>query len=651
VTLTLISLGLLIATGLGALVTARFEKLSTLIGAGGALVACIIGLINALPALLAGSTTLFSVPWGIPSGSFSLRIDPLASFFLIPIFLLSGIAAPYGAEYLRSGTSAPSRARPSIGASWFFYNLLVAGMVMVVIASNALLFLIAWEVMSLASYFLVTYNHQKSSVRHAGWTYLVATHIATGALFAMFLVLGSAQSLDFDHFASGNLDGVIFILAIIGFGTKAGFIPLHIWLPQAHPVAPSHVSALMSGVMIKTGIYGILRTLTFLHTPPMWFGWTLLGIGISSGILGVLYAIAQQDLKRLLAYSSVENIGIIAIGLGLGLIGISSNNPLLATLGFAGGLLHVFNHSMFKGLLFLSAGAVLHATGTLEIDRLGGLIKKMPLTAIAFLLGAMAISALIPLNGFISEFLIYLGALNAPGTWAPLAIGSLALIGGLAVLCFTKAFGVVFLGSPRAHLDAHPHDPGPLMLLPMGALMIGCIAVGFFPTFFLGALTPVIEQLGAVGVHDTLVKPAASLSSIVIGSSALIALVVALSGLRWWLLARRSVTREPTWGCGYPSPTPKMQYTASSYAQPISELFQSILQTKRHAAAPDGVFPTRATFRTHTPDIFIDWLYRPIFVAVVKLFEYLHWLQNGKIRLYVLYILITLIALFVWNFA
>lgn len=647
----LVAVGLLLTSGLGALATTRKPKLSTGIGVGGAVAGCVIGLCGAIPALLDGTTTVYSVPWSVPSASFSLTLDPLAAFFLIPILLLSAVAAPYGAEYLLAGAKHRSRQGASVGSSWFFYALLVAGMVLVVTASNAVLFLIAWEVMSLVSYFLVTFDHQKPSVRRAGWTYLVATHIATSALLIMFLLLGSNGSLDFDQFVSNHNGPIIFILAIIGFGTKAGFIPFHVWLPQAHPVAPSHVSAVMSGVMIKTGIYGILRTLTFFDAPPIWFGWVLLGIGISSGILGVLLAIAQHDLKRLLAYHSVENIGIIAMGLGIGLLGISTGHPVLATLGFAGGLLHVFNHAMFKGLLFLSAGSALHATGTLEIDRLGGLMKKMPLTAIAFLFGAIAISALVPLNGFISEFLIYLGALRTPGVWAPLVIGSLALIGGLAVLCFTKAFGTVFLGSPRTELATEPHDPGLLMLIPMALLMLGCLAVGFFPAVFLRTLTPVIEQLAATGVQETLGVTSTTLSSIVIASSALIALILLLVGLRWRLLAHRQVAREPTWGCGYGAPTPRMQYTASSFAQPVTTLFQPVLQTRHHVVEPKGIFPQEASLETHIPDVFIEWLFRPIFIIVVALFAYLHWLQNGRIRLYVLYILITLIALFVWGFA
>ena len=309
--------------------------------------------------------------------------------------------------------------RKNLGAYWFFFNGLAASMAMVAVAANGVLFLICWEVMALCSFFLVTFESEEESVQRAGWTYLVATHIGTAFLLVLFLMLGrqaGGGSLDFDTFlaARGHMGAaadVLFLLALVGFGAKAGFVPFHIWLPEAHPAAPSPVSAVMSGVMLKTGIYGILRTLTFLGAPHLWWGWLLIATGLVSGIFGVLMALAQHDLKRLLAYHSVENIGIIALGLGLGVLGVAWRLPALAVLGFAGGLLHVVNHALFKGLLFMGAGSVQHATGTREIDLLGGLIKRMPWTGRTFLIGAVAICGLPPLNGFVSELLIYTGGL------------------------------------------------------------------------------------------------------------------------------------------------------------------------------------------------------------------------------------------------
>ena len=340
---------------LGGLFSALLDRrrtLSMLLGVGGTVAGAVAAAIPAVIVLAGGGVEPINWPWSMPMGSFHLAMDGLSALFMLPIAVLPALAAVYGGAYLKG---LPGRA--SLGMSWFFFNLLAASMVLLVSARNGVLFLVAWEVMSLASFFLVTMENDRPDVRQAGWTYLVATHIGTAFLLVMFFLLGGPNnSMDFDKFATGGMGGVIFLLAVIGFGTKAGFIPLHTWLPEAHPAAPSHVSAVMSGIMIKMGIYGLVRTLIFLGAPAEWWGWMLVGIGVVSGVLGVLLALAQHDLKRLLAYHSVENIGIIAIGLGLGVVGLARGNATLAVLGFAGGLLHVLNHAMFKGLLFLGAG-------------------------------------------------------------------------------------------------------------------------------------------------------------------------------------------------------------------------------------------------------------------------------------------------------
>src|SRR5260370_23854303 len=353
--------------------------------------------------------------WDVPYGSRFLDLDPLSGFFLIPVFVLCALAAIYGADYLEA-----YRGKKSLAPPWFFFNLLVASMVVVILARNGVLFLMAWEMMALSSFFLVTFESEKESTRQAGWIYLVASHIGTAFLLALFILLGRANgSLDFDRFSVSSGAGLLFVLALVGFGTKAGFIPLHVWLPEAHPTAPSHVSAVMSAVMIKTGIYGIVRVMMILGAPQAWWGWVLCGIGLSSGVIGVLLALAQHDLKRLLAYHSVENIGIIALGLGVGTLGVRTGLPAVAAVGFAGALLHVLNHTLFKGLLFLAAGNVAHSTHTREIDHLGGLLRRMPRTGVIFLIGASAISGLPPLIGFSIEFLIYLanfkGAVSLDG--------------------------------------------------------------------------------------------------------------------------------------------------------------------------------------------------------------------------------------------
>ena len=655
-TLLLVALGLLLASGGGALVSAKSPRGSTAVGAAGAVVACTVGLIPAVRVLLGAPVLALRVAWEVPSGAFFLEVDALSAFFLILIFGLSALAAVYGSEYL-----LPYGDKKSLGPNWFFFNVLVASMALVVTARNGVLFLMAWEVMALASFFLVTFEDEHESVRAAGRTYLVATHLGTAFLLAFFLLLQRASgSLDFDRLATAPAEAsLLFLLAVVGFGTKAGFVPFHVWLPEAHPAAPSHVSAVMSGVMIKTGIYGLVRMLTVLGPPPAWWGWLLCGIGLTSGIFGVLFALAQHDLKRLLAYHSVENIGIMALGLGVGVVGLSAGNPTLTVLGFAGALLHVVNHAIFKGLLFLCAGAVAHATGTREIDHLGGLLKRMPWTGAAFLTGSIAICGLPPLNGFVSEFLIYLGALHgaiSPGriTAIPVlgVVGGLALIGGLAAACFTKAFGIVFLGEARSDHTAHAHEPGLAMRLPMLALAAGCVLIGCFAPWVVGALAPVVERvtgLPAESVRANLALATGPLLFVVLATLGLLVVTALLIGSRRWLLAGRCVEEGLTWDCGYAQPSARMQYTASSFAQPLTDLFGSLLQIRRRVVPPAGLFPTEASLVTDTPDVCVEYLYQPVFDGIGRGLSALRWLQHGQVNLYVLYIAITLLVLLVWQ--
>lgn len=646
--LLLLVLGILVVSGLAAFWRPRF-------GVCGVVVACLIGLIPSVRVLLGGPVESLHLAWNVPYGAFFVELDALSAFFLILIFGLSLLTAIYGDEYL-----AAWRGKKSLSVSWFFFNLLVASMVMVVLARNAVLFLVAWELMALTSFFLVTFEDEKESVREAGWTYLVASHLGTAFLLAMFVLLGrEAGSMDFNRFAP-TATGVLFLLAVIGFGTKAGFMPLHVWLPEAHPAAPSHVSALMSGVMIKMGIYGLLRTLTFLGAPPSWWGWLLVGIGLVSAVLGVFFAVAQRDLKRLLAYSSVENIGIITIGLGIGLIGMSQGSPVLTVLGFSGALLHVINHALFKGLLFLGAGAVLHAIGTRELEHLGGLAKRMPWTAATFFVGTIAISALPPFNGFVSEFLLYLAAY-----WAGLASGGsvavaglaviagLALVGGLVAACFAKAFGIVFLGEPRTDQVQHAHEPGWAMRLPMILLGAGCLLVGLCAPVVVRALTTVVGEVSRLPIPTvvgTLEPALVSLRFVVLIASAVLALVILLTLLRVWLLAGRAVHTALTWDCGYAKPSARMQYTGSSFAQPLTDLLGSVLRTRRTVRPPKGAFPASASLGTETLDLFGEGVYRPAFKGSEWTLARLRWLQRGQIQLYVLYIALTLLVLLVWNY-
>jgi formate hydrogenlyase subunit 3/multisubunit Na+/H+ antiporter MnhD subunit len=621
----------------------------------------LLGLVPVGAALSGGSAPALHLPWSLPFGSFSLEMDALSAVFVAPILIIAALAAVYGAEYLR-----PFERKKNLAVSWFFFNLLVGSMLLVVVARNAMLFLLTWEVMSLASFFLVMFESEQESVRRAGWTYLIATHIGTAFLLVMFALLGRhGGTLDFAGFSledtGSRLAAAVFLLAVIGFGTKAGFMPLHVWLPEAHPAAPSHVSAVMSGVMIKTGIYGLVRTLTFFGMPPYWWGWTLVGIGAVSGILGVLFALAQHDLKRLLAYHSVENIGIIALGLGVGLLGVSYGHPVMAFLGFAGGLLHVVNHAVFKSLLFLSAGSVLHASGTREIDHLGGLLKRMPTTAVAFLVGSVAICGLPPLNGFVSEFMIYVGSLSAlaGASGVPVAglgaslivVASLALIGGLAVACFTKAFGVIFLGEPRSHHVDHAHEAGSAMRIPMAVLAIACLVIGLSGPLAIQLLAPAVESLtgGTMGVVMDTAWAVHTLWMITAVAVGILVLAALLALIRAHLLVGRPVTEAVTWDCGYAAPTVRMQYTASSFADPITRLFRAFLRTRRRFAPPTGLFPATSSFASDTPDVYRERMYRPAFSTVESVLARFRWLQHGRLNLYILYIVLALLVLLAWK--
>lgn len=653
--LLLIALSIIIIGGLLALAVCKKSYLSTLLGAGSAVIGCIIGLIPVGHAIYSGEATTLRLAWDMPYGSFFLKLDPLAAFFLLPVLFLSGLAAIYGRKYMMA-----YRDKKWLGLSWFFFNLLIASMAFVCLANNAILFLVSWEVMALSSFFLVAFEYEKEEVRKSSWIYMVASYLGTACLLPMFLILGSsANILDFDLFnksLSPPALNICFILALIGFGTKAGIMPFHVWLPVAHPAAPSPVSAIMSGVMIKTGIYGLIRTLTFLGVPPLWWGYLILAIGIVSGILGVLFALAQHDLKRLLAYHSVENIGIILIGFGVGMIGWSSGMPAVAALGFAGGLLHVVNHALFKGLLFLGAGSVFSGTHNLEIDHLGGLIKKMPYTGMFFLIGAIAISGLPPLNGFVSEFVIYMASFSGaismnPGSSLSLigAIAGLALIGGLAAACFTKAFGIVFLGEPRSKDAQNAHESSPWMTIPMMILAAACILIGLLGAAIIQFIPPV---LGVVlgNPHTGEIKHAANyLLYVTAGSIVFIIFLLAIAGLRSLLLSKRSVGESGTWDCGYAAPTARMQYTASSFAQPIIHLFQFFLRTKKHMTMPDSYFPAAAHFETHTADVSRESIYNPIFKAIDHFFQRMRVVQEGRIHIYVLYVVVTLLILLFWN--
>lgn len=654
----LLAIAVLLVSGLMALFSRSRAPLVSMLGV---VIAAPLGLYPAITALL-GREELFTAFWSLPSGAFSIYLDPLAGVFLLPLFIVAPLASIYGVEYL-----AAWRYKRRLGLAFALFNLLIASIAMVITAHDGLLFLISWEVMSLSSYFLVVIEDENKNAREAGWTYLVATHIGTACIIALFVLVGAmTNSLDFDEWlfqankwSVGWLGGLFFLLALIGFGTKAGIVPFHVWLPEAHPAAPSHVSAIMSGVMIKTGIYGLCRYFSFQSSLPLWWGWALVIVGVLSGLIGVIYAAAQTDIKRLLGYCSIENIGIIIIGLGLGIIGSAYNQPALAALGFGGAFLHVLNHALFKSLLFLGAGAVFHATGKRGIDELGGLLNKLPITGLTFAVGSFAIAGLPPLNGFFSEFLVYLGALKGavvlPGiSLAPtlIVLAGLALIGSLAAATFTKAFGAVFLGEPRSEFSAH--EPGRMILWPMVILVFCCVGAAACCPGLLLLMSAAILKLVPNGQDLAAAMDVLAATRIVMAIVAFAWLfIIILAGVALWryrLSRHHPVASAVTWDCGYAQPTPRMQYTASSFIKPLLDVFTPMIHSVSHSVMPEGYFPSEALLVTRIPDFFKERVYLPIFRFFGQIATRLHFVQHGRIQLYILYVALTMLFLLILNF-
>jgi hydrogenase-4 component B len=643
---------LLLVSGLPGLFAGRASAAGERLAAVLVLAGSALGTTAAVAALAAPAPPALDLAWAVPGGAFSLAIDGISACFLLPLFLISALGAVYGLGYW------PQAEQPATGIRLrLFYGLLAGGLALVMTARNGLLFLVAWEVMALAGFFLITTEEHKEEARRAGFIYLVATHTGTLALFALFALLDrETGSLAFP--AAGTLHaseaaaGAIFLLAMVGFGLKAGLIPLHIWLPGAHAAAPSHVSAILSGVMIKAGIYGLVRITGFFVAVPSWWGWLILLAGAVSGVMGVAFAIAQHDIKRLLAYHSVENIGIIALGLGAALIGRSYDLPLLEVLGFSGALLHVINHGLFKSLLFLGAGSIIHATGTREIDHYGGLLRPLPWTGLFFLGGAVAISGLPPLNGFVSEWFIYLGLLKSAAAGS-LALGLLvfaapvlALIGALALACFVKVFGASFLGVARTPAAGQAHEAPFSMLFPMGALLAACLLIGLFPAGVLPLLRrAALDWRGGAPLPPDVFTAAAPVAAIT-GTAFLFLLLLAAAAFLLGWKTRQETSFGPTWGCGYAAPSSRMQYTSSSFAATLVDLFRWGLRPESEGGEVEGALPGPAAFTSHTPDTVLDRLVLPLFRGAARLCNWFRArLQHGITGIYLMYVALALFAL------
>jgi hydrogenase-4 component B len=625
-----------------------------------------------LSALLGNTEIAWSLPSGVPYLTYSVRLDPLSAYFGLVLSLLAVCVAVYSLGYI--GSSAAGR---SPGLFCSFLNLLLLSLTLVFTASNILSFLISWELMTVAAYFLIVFDHESGEARRGGLLYFLMSRGGTGMLFVGFLLLASAAgSLEFSALhgvgqsLSPFLGGTAFLLFFLGFGVKAGIIPLHIWLPEAHPVAPSNVSALMSGIVIKTGIYGMARVFfDFYGALPVWAGMTVLVIGMVSALLGVLYALMEHDLKRLLAYHSIENIGIILMGFGSALLFRSFGHPQLAALALLAGLFHTLNHGAFKGLLFLGAGAVLHSTHTRNMEKMGGLIRRMPATAFYFLIGAIAISGLPPLNGFVSEWFTYQALLAGFGATPsltrvafPIAGALLALTAALAAACFVKAFGITFLALPRSEQAEHAEESPLSMRAGMAVLALTCVLLGLGATWILPIFDPIINRALGVTASQNLVAGHGLLltaGSLRGGSISTAVMALALLGLGalplvlWFGWGRKSARiLGPTWDCGLPGLTADNEYTATAFSKPLRMIFSALFRPRREIQTEFDVspyYPTAIHFESEIEPAFETYFYRPLRRGILATASRLRWLQAGSIHLYLGYVFITLILLLLFE--
>lgn len=645
--LLLPALALVLAGGVLPLIVHRWFRLAKFLHLAGVTGGCLTGLVGLQTAWHASETLTTGWAW-FGFCPLVLTLDSVAALFLLPVLLVAPVLALYAYHYLDKPAAAWRTA-----VSGLCFSLLVVAMALVTLAGNMVTFAIAWELMSIASWCLVLYDFEHEATRRAGYVYFLFTQTGALLIFAAFgLVYQATGSLAFTGMTAmpAGVKSAVFFLTLAGFGSKAGVLPLHIWLPHAHPAAPSHVSALLSGVMIKMGIYGIVRTYLLLGDPTPLFPQTILLLGMASGILGVVHALGKHDLKRLLAYSSIENIGIILLGLGLGMLGITVGNRLMAAFGFAGALLHVLNHALFKSLLFLGAGAVLHATATSHLDRLGGLLRRMPVTGRTFLAGSAAIAALPPLNGFVSEFLIYYAAfqgLSLAGGNLLLclfAIVALALIGGLASACFARAAGVVFLGEPRTECAREATEVGPSMRAAMVLLTLACLVIGLWPEPVLRLMFAGLRDMAPLaGITVDALGPVPA--NLALGARLLLALVLLVALGRHLLYRGKAIGRGPTWGCGYSRPTGRMQYTGASFARSLVEFHRPFVRVRTEAEPPRGIFPTPAAWTSRVEDAAEICLARGLVEPVLRFAGRLHWIQHGRIQLYIAYIVLTIVVL------
>lgn len=612
------------------------------------LIVLVNAILTSLPALAAMSGQPMDVvlQGGPFFGDVALRLDALSAWFVLIVNVTCVNGALYGIGYMKTYHHQGAK----LALHWPLFIVFQVSMLWVCLLQHGLAFLIAWELMSLSSLLLVMFEHEKKQTLQAGINYMVQMHVGVTLLTVAFIwVYFSEGSFDFSaigSFFEGNKNGWLFLLFFGGFGIKAGFIPLHSWLPHAHPAAPSHVSGVMSGVIVKMGIYGLIRVAMQLEAELLLIGAVLLTLSVITGLYGILSAALRRDFKMMLAYCTIENIGIIGAGIGLFLIGKGMQNPTLAGLGLAAALFHTLNHSLYKSLLFFAAGSVYQQTHTRDMEQLGGLARKMPQTAFFFLVGSLAIGGLPPLNGFVSEFLMYRSFLqglqlgsNYLTTLMVLSMAGLAIIGGISMLAFTKSFGVIFLGNPRKMPAHEPGEVSWVMRLPQYGIVLMMLAIGLFPQYFLGWC---FHLEGLLGLKpDPVVFKAVETTLRNVGLYSLVFFVLVLSVFILWKmnLVSRPSQVKPTWGCGYVAPNNRMQYTGKSFSKTLGKLLGFIVCEKKRykEISPDEIFPRKRSYDSHYHDFFekhlIEQLTRPIF----RTMDWFQFIQNGRIHYYVIY--------------
>jgi len=592
-------------------------------------------------------------------GDISLQIDQLSAWFILIINFTSITGVIYGIGYLKKYENTPQK----LTLHWILFVIFHLSMVWVCMVQHSLIFLVAWEVMSLSSMLLVIFDHHKPKTLKAGINYLVQMHISVTLLTVGFIWVyaetGSFGFSAFETFFGVNSNLWLFLIFFVGFGIKAGFVPLHTWLPYAHPAAPSHVSGVMSGVIVKLGIYGIFRVISFLVADFLLLGEIVLTVSLLTGVYGILNAAIHRDFKQMLAYCTIENIGIVGMGIGLGLMGMGNGSTLLYYLGFGGALLHVLNHSLFKSLLFYSAGSVYQQTHTRDMNKLGGLIKKMPKTAILFLIGSVAIGGIPPFNGFVSEFILYVGFLEGLKTGniseislLVITMAGLSIVGGISVLTFTKTFGMIFLGTERTTLKHKPTEVSQIMLVPQYLIVAIMLSIAFYPRFYLNLVGNVLQSFTVSGgMSENLMWTGYSVTLTNINLYSLLFIGVIL--VIWFARSKFTATIKteigPTWGCGYIAPNSRMQYTGKSYSKTVGKMFSFIVyEEKRYNELEKGeIFPKPRKYQSYYLDFFENRFFNFITHQLVYAVNYFKFIQNGRIQSYVWYGIIFMVSIFV----